>query len=491
MREAYDMSDMRASGLGDRTRLLVALTLLLLIGFVGTGYFAFLAARDSIRATIQKNDLPIAAESVYARLQKDLVEPVFVSSMMANDTFLHDWIVSGEQDLGAVVRYLNEIKIRYGAFSAFFVSERTGRYYYPGGVLKIVSPGEPRDAWYYRVRSMPEPYELNVDPDLANDDALTVFINYRVVDTDGSYLGAAGVGLAVASMARMVATLRNEFDTAIYFVDKQGKILAGSPVGAPGLKDALEDPALGPSARMALADESVSFRYRRGSETILLFAKWFPEIGWYLFAERPEGQAMAGARRALRLNLIVYALILVLVLLTAALTVNRFQSRLEHTASYDPLTSAMNRLAFQNVGDYSIREARRDNKPLSVALLDVDNFKTVNDSRGHAAGDEVLKLVVDAGRKALRSSDLLCRWGGEEFLVLLPGSEKDGALSATEKIRGAVAQATGASGPASVTLSAGVAALKPGEDLAALVRRADAALLSAKRTGRDRAVYAE
>ena len=480
------MEEMRRTGLGDKARLLAALTVLLLAGFLGTGYFAFLAARDSIRANIEKNDLPVAAESVYARLQKDLVEPVFVSSMMANDTFLHDWIVGGERDRDAVVRYLGEIKARYGAFTAFFVSERTGRYYYPEGVLKIVSPSEPRDEWYYRVRSMSEPYELNVDPDLANADALTIFINYRVIDTDGTYLGAAGVGLAVDSMTRMVATLKSEYGTNVYFVDKAGRIVAGEPYGGPGT----EDPALAPIYRRDLRVGPGSFRYRRGSENVLLFVRWLPEVGWFLFVERPEDAAMAGARRALYLNLVVYVLILVLALLAAGFTVNRFQSRLERTASFDPLTGAMNRLAFQTVAEHSIREARREGRPLSVILFDIDHFKAVNDTLGHAAGDEALKTVVRTCAATLRASDLLCRWGGEEFLVLLPASGPDGAFAAAEKLRAAVSAEKLAPGSPTVTISAGTATLRPEEDLSSLVQRADERLLEAKRAGRDRTVRA-
>ncbi len=478
------MEELKRTGLGDKARLLAALTVLLLAGFLGTGYFAFLAARDSIRGNIEKNDLPVAAESVYARLQKDLVEPVFVSSMMANDTFLHDWIVGGEKDLSAVVRYLSEIKTRYGAFTAFFVSERTGRYYYPEGVLKTVSPTEPRDEWYYRVRGMSGPYELNVDPDLANADALTIFINYRVIDADGTFLGAAGVGLAVDSMTRMVATLKSEYGTNVYFVDKSGGIVAGEPLGGSGSGD----PALAPIYRRDLRVGPGSYRYRNGSEDILLFVRWLPEVGWFLFVERPEDEAIAGARRAFYLNLVLYVLILILALLAAGFTVNRFQSRLERTASYDPLTGAMNRLAFQAVADHSIREARRDGKPLSVVLFDIDHFKAVNDTLGHAAGDEALKSVARTCGQALRASDLLCRWGGEEFLVLLPGSGPDGGAFAAEKLRTAVSTAAVGPGNRTVTISSGTATIREGEDLSSLVQRADERLLEAKRAGRNRVV---
>ncbi|NLJ47389.1 MAG: GGDEF domain-containing protein, partial [Treponema sp.] len=221
------------------------------------------------------------------------------------------------------------------------------------------------------------------------------------------------------------------------------------------------------------------------------FVRWLPEVGWFLFVERPEDEAISGARRAFYLNLVVYVLILILALLTAGFTVNRFQTRLERTASFDPLTGAMNRLAFQTVAEHSIREARRESRPLSVVLFDIDHFKAVNDTLGHAAGDRALKTVVQACKAALRASDLLCRWGGEEFLILLPSSGPDGAFSAAEKVRTAISAAKlGPDGP-SVTISAGTATIRPDEDLNSLIQRADERLLEAKRAGRNRTVRAD
>jgi len=84
--------------------------------------------------------------------------------MMGNDSFLQDWAARGEADPLAIRKYLKQIVERYDAFTAFFVSDRTGRYYFDGGTLKTVSPAEPRDTWYYRVRQMATPYELTSTP---------------------------------------------------------------------------------------------------------------------------------------------------------------------------------------------------------------------------------------------------------------------------------------------------------------------------------------
>ena len=478
-------------GFGDKSKLLVFLAVLLAAGFTGTSLLAFKAARDGVRTSIEENALPVAAESVYARLQKDLVEPIFVSSMMANDTFLHDWVLDGEQNPEAMQKFLTEVQFRYNTITAFFVSEHTRRYYHPSGILKLVDPDEWRDAWYWRVRGMDELYELNVDLDLANADALTVFINYKVVDVDGEFLGAAGVGLTVDAMAGMAARLRDEFGTAVYFVDPDGIIVAGMPAGyKTPLPTVNHEPALQDVAMKAIKAGGGAFRYHTSDGDVLLHVRWLPEVRWFLFVEKAEAASVAGSRRALRLNLGVYAGILVLVLLAATYTVDRFQRRLERAATHDTLTGALNRLAFGVVAEHTIKDARRTGLPLAAVMVDADGFKSVNDRFGHPDGDKVLKAIVGAVVGVMRQSDAFCRWGGEEFLFLLPGCDPEAAKAVTEKVRAATAETTARDCPVMVTLSAGIAILRDQEDFDTLVRRADDALLQAKREGKNRSVIA-
>jgi len=479
------------TGIGDKRRLIGFIAAIIVTGFGGSSVLAFMAARDSIRASIEGQVLPAAAESVYSQLRTDLVKPVFVSSMMANDTFLHDWAARGETDLPAIRRYLGRIADRYEAFTAFFVSEATGRYYYPGGVLKAVSPKEPRDAWYYRVQSMATSYELNVDPDMAHGDKLTIFVNYRVVAASGKFLGAAGIGLSVDTLRGIVDRFQTQFGTAIYFVKADGAIVAGTPYGREKAASSIwTDPDLESAAAEAVSGGGGSFHYQRGGERVLLRALKLPELSWYVFAERPESAAVASARKTLFLNLGLCGLVLFLVLIASALTVGRFQSRLERSASRDPLTGALNRLAFGAIAEHSIKAARRSGESLSAVIFDIDDFKKVNDELGHPVGDQVLVSVVSRAQSAVRESDVVCRWGGEEFLVLLAGCSASDALAITEKLRASIEEGTAVDSPRRVTVSAGIAELGPEESFDSLVDRADRALLEAKRAGRNRAALA-
>lgn len=163
---------------------------------------------------------------------------------------------------------------------------------------------------------------------------------------------------------------------------------------------------------------------------------------------------------------------------------DRLQEELNHHATHDPLTRALNRRAFALLAEKQMAQAARTGRPLAVLMMDLDHFKRINDTLGHSGGDATLCRFVAVAGDVLRAEDVLCRFGGEEFVALLPHAEAAQAVAAAERLRLAFA-ATGA------TVSIGVASLRPGEDLEDLLRRADAALYDAKRAGRDRTHLSE
>jgi diguanylate cyclase (GGDEF)-like protein len=156
-------------------------------------------------------------------------------------------------------------------------------------------------------------------------------------------------------------------------------------------------------------------------------------------------------------------------------------------AQIDPLTQVANRRTLQERAEQAMARARVEFRPLSAVMIDADHFKHINDRHGHAGGDAALKALVGALRTGLRGDDLLGRLGGEEFLVVMPGLDLDGALIAAERLRNAVAELRFAIGDQAVPLrvTAGVAALSARDDFDSLLKRADTALYEGKRAGRN------
>jgi len=170
---------------------------------------------------------------------------------------------------------------------------------------------------------------------------------------------------------------------------------------------------------------------------------------------------------------------------------NRELTRL---ATTDALTETLNRRAFLERGAATFSFFRRDGKPLAVIMLDIDHFKRVNDSFGHAAGDTVLRTFAERIGPSLRSMDYFGRLGGEEFAIGLPATDQKGALLVGERLRQAVTVSAidAQSGPISITSSFGVAVMREEDaNFAALLNRADEALYRAKANGRNRVEFSD
>ncbi len=206
-----------------------------------------------------------------------------------------------------------------------------------------------------------------------------------------------------------------------------------------------------------------------------------------------------------------YVGMVVVVLLSSTFLTTRVQSTREHLrrqkaelaqaleqirqlATHDDLTGLLNRRAMLDRMQLEQRRSLRSGSPLLIAQLDIDHFKVVNDTHGHAAGDLVLQSFADTVRRNVRDTDVLARWGGEEFVLLLCDTPAADAVALMERLRQAVqamqVPVPQGDGPITVTVSIGLARHAPADPLAGTLERADQALYAAKAGGRNRVVPA-
>lgn len=169
------------------------------------------------------------------------------------------------------------------------------------------------------------------------------------------------------------------------------------------------------------------------------------------------------------------------------------ERQLREMAVTDPLTSLRNRRGVLASAEVEAAKHRRDGRPLSFVLCDLDHFKSINDTHGHETGDKVLQAVSHVLRSAVREGDHAARWGGEEFLVLLPETEPQGAMLVANRLRESVAALAvpGKNGPLSISMTMGVSSLRPNEPIEQAIARADKALYKGKHGGRDRVELAD
>jgi diguanylate cyclase (GGDEF)-like protein len=178
---------------------------------------------------------------------------------------------------------------------------------------------------------------------------------------------------------------------------------------------------------------------------------------------------------------------------SAAFENSRIYKEAQTQAITDSLTGAYNRRGLFQIGEFEYSHVRRIDRPFCALMIDIDHFKRINDQYGHATGDQTLRGLIERCRAASRAVDIIGRYGGEEFVILLPDTQLESARHVAERLRQSIMKDpfTTDSGPLNITISIDVAQAMSLNSLSTLIERADAALYDAKRTGRNRVVVNE
>jgi len=471
-----------------RTKLIGLVTIILVAGFAATNILNYEVSKGALRTTILENELPLSSNNVYSAIQADLLRPIFISSLMANDTFVQDWVLEGELEPQRMVRYLARIRKRYDATTSYFISAKSLRYYHYGGIGKVLSETAEDDRWFFAARAMKEPYDVNVDFNYQIDNSITIFINYRVTDGNNNFLGVTGMGLALDSVAKLVRTYQDQFRRNVYFVDPTGLIRVHANPKIAGQINIRDMVGLGDIAGTVLSKERGSYAYETNDDKILLTTRYIPELKWRVFIELPESQALAHIQRGFVRSLMIGPAVILVTIFLIIYTINIFQRRLERMAVTDKLTGLSNRQHFDLSLSQAIKRYQRDGREFSVLMLDIDYFKAINDEYGHLAGDAAIQQAARIIQEHSRESDLLCRWGGEEFMILAADCNAQDAARLADAIREAFRRTTFfADTPTNkVTISAGISEVRTSDNEDIIVSRADTALYKAKENGRDR-----
>jgi len=351
-------------------RMLLLLGTLIFLGFFLTSGISYMVSRDSIRRTILNDDLPLTSDNIYSEIQRDLFEPIMISSLMANDTFVKDWILGGEKNVPQIERYLHQIQSKYGTVTSFLVSDATRNYYHSDRVLKVVREDEPIDSWFFRVRGMAKDYEINVDPDMANRDAMTIFINYRVLDRQGHFLAATGVGLTVNAVKALMQAYHERYHREIFFYDRKGQLVLHSLGNGEAAGDPPPDHVSGEAFREVLT-ELASGKNKVARSVVdargaMVNYRYIPELDWILVVEQAGDGTHGILLKSFGLNLLICLFTTVALLGIIHLTVLRYQKNLE--------TRNRQLLEKNTLIETQARELKKANETLDAMHREKDEF---------------------------------------------------------------------------------------------------------------------
>ncbi|MCW9027193.1 MAG: sensor domain-containing diguanylate cyclase, partial [Thiovulaceae bacterium] len=335
-------------------------------------------------------------------------------------------------------------------------------------------------------------YEVNLDVNKNFSDSLIMFINYKVKDYNKNLLAVTGVGIKLLNIQSMLESFKKRYKYDVYFVNKDGEIILhtkefdkrgniSSIDGLKKIKKSIEE------------NKQNKYEYTYKDNNYLLQTKYIKELHLYLYVEVNKEEYMDELNKVFYLNLLISIVVTLLIILIIIHFINIYQNRLEKIAHEDALTRLDNRRKFNDNIEAMFENFYRGNiASLTLMILDIDDFKHVNDSFGHLTGDKVLIRFAEILKESLRKSDFVARWGGEEFSILLINSSEDEAQQIAEKIRFKIKEdeVLNKLVNKSVTASFGMGKLNNNESIDAFISKVDSALYEAKTSGKDKITYA-
>lgn len=311
------------------------------------------------------------------------------------------------------------------------------------------------------------------------------------MDHEGKLLGVTGVGLKMDSIGKTLDLYRQRYGHLIYMIDANGLVQVHpdqSMIETVNIKDM---PGISTFSTEILSQKTGTniYEFTSSQNDIILSARYFPDLNWYLIVEQDQTQSLSSARQSLYRNFLIGILVTLLIILLVVGTMNQYYLRLETLAVTDNLTGIYNRRKFEELFQREISYAKRYEQPLSLLMIDIDDFKSINDNYGHQVGDEFLKLFSNTLQANIRDIDILGRWGGEEFVVLLHKTDQEEAFQAAERLRESIFNLKYDTGKGILSKSVSIGTITAyAENLGIdkMIHLADTAMYHAKQEGRNR-----
>ena len=468
-------------------RIVLIITFLLVAMSVSMSVINYVISLQSTQKQLEERSLPLTVDNIYTEIQKHIIEPNLVSSMMAHDTFLKEWLIHDEADVDKISNYLETIKNKYGMFTTFLVSEKTGNYYTSDGFIEKVKENNPNNAWYFAFRKFPKAHEINLDFNSNIDEEMIMFINHKIMDEQFHMIGATGIGLKISYINDMLKRFRQQYRFKVLFLNEEGKVVLNER-GIHAIKYLQDVPELNALREDIVSKSGSVLRYDKEGETYLLNTKYIPELDLYLLVEAEVAQFTEEVKQTFYINLILSLLVTVLVTFIILMAVKSHHRELEYLANNDTMTNLPNRRAFDEAFRRLFLLHKRNANPAALLFFDVDDFKQINDTLGHHAGDRVLMRISELLKESVRESDLMARWGGEEFIVALIDTGVEDAYAIAEKIRENIENDAVLHQMANrtVTASFGLTGFILNDTIDTLLKRVDEALYEAKAGGKNK-----
>ena len=454
------------------------LAIVLILSLGGAFFYATYNAIDNIVAE-QSRLQQEAVSPVYELVRDELLRPLYIAETFASSVDFTTSIDSPDFDEAVLLRHLQSMEQDLG-LTFFVASERTRKQYLSDGTTLDLVEGEV--SWYFEAQERGKDFMV----DLGQVGDVHLYFDVKVYSSDREFLGYVGVGKHLQEFIDTFDRYKARYGYDFLFVNDQDEIILTS---LPEL--VVTDAHIPKLGSLEWFDHHDSPGSRHDSEIVqvddedfLISEYGIQELGWRLLLLIPLEARQAQTTRSFVISAATAVISVLLLALTIFYLMLLYKQSLEKKTEIDSLTGLPNRAFIQRYYD----QLQRDGGTLCAIIIDLDRFKKINDTYGHEAGDRVLEAAATVFKEVLRDKDVVGRWGGEEFVMLLPDTSVDTGMAIAERARQSLESLTIElrESDVSITASFGVAS-GPARDesLADLMDRADKVLYEAKENGRN------
>lgn len=468
--------------------LVLIITLLLLVMSISITFVNYKVSLETTKNQLKNQALPLSLDNIYTDIQKHIIEPYLISSMMAHDTFLVDWLKYDTKDQKKITNYLTMIKQKfkmYNIYSVFVVDSKTLTYYKQHGKNFKLKLNDNEGLWYTKFMNSDKNDEMNLSFNRYNE--LTLYFNFKIFDESNNIIGLTGLSLKIDYVNDILRKFRKNHGFIINFFNENADLILSE------LKDKqrLEKrDYLNKFKNEIISKEMNVIEYEKNNVHYILRTKYIPELDLYLVVEAKVEDFIKDAKKVFHINLLISLIISFLVLGAIISLLRKYHLKLENLANKDPLTNISNRRFFTEKTEEHLSLIQRIKNPYSLLFIDIDNFKKINDKFGHDIGDDVLIRISKLLSENIRKTDLFARWGGEEFVILFVNSDINDAFKLSNKICKIIEKDEKLKSyiDSSVTASFGLTQIQNEDKLDDILKRADKAMYQAKHSGKNQVI---
>ena len=448
--------------------------LLLIPGIFIINYFYLKSSEEVYQRALSENSMPLIANAIESSMEEINSHYTLVARLFAA-SFDRSLISRDRENPEDIREYLRAWSSILDVKNIGVVSLKSNRYYDLENTMDL-DYDSPRDSWVQDFLNGKNDYRYSLyDPEDEYSPLYSFFHDFKIRDKEGMVIGLTGLGLSYEKFYQRVKNLHQGID--ISFLDNDGDFRVPLSKQNQDLKTLYNLDASSVLKNGRNEDYTAWVSRQDSGARSLLLIRYLPKIHRFLLIEMDVTTLIKNFRRQ---NLLSYLAIVLLSLLVVLITLvfNFISSRhLSEKAYKDSLTGCFNREYLENKLLNRSGSSGRVHFPILI-LFDIDNFKSINDERGHKEGDRILKSVSRIVGRQLRGDDVLIRWGGDEFLLLLY-ADADGGMRFSERILKSTEKELG------VTLSIGITRVCSQEKFTRAFERADQAMYEAKSQGRN------